>query len=55
MVLELRDLKLKIQGLLYKGFIRPSASPRGASIFFLKKMKGSRRTGNFILRHKGVD
>ncbi|WMV49653.1 hypothetical protein MTR67_043038 [Solanum verrucosum] len=30
---ELREIKAQIQGLLDKGFIRPSASPWGAAIF----------------------
>ncbi|WMV33155.1 hypothetical protein MTR67_026540, partial [Solanum verrucosum] len=34
---ELRELKAQIQELLDKGFIRPSASPQGAPILFVKK------------------
>ena len=34
---ELQELKLQIQELLDKGFIRPSTSPWGASILFAKK------------------
>ncbi|WMV25470.1 hypothetical protein MTR67_018855 [Solanum verrucosum] len=37
--LELRELKAQIQELLDKGFIRPSASPWGAPILFIKKKK----------------
>ena len=35
--LELKELKLQLQELLEKGFIRPSVSPRGAPVFFVKK------------------
>ncbi|WMV30758.1 hypothetical protein MTR67_024143 [Solanum verrucosum] len=34
---ELRELKAQIQELLDKGFIRPSASPWGAPVLFVKK------------------
>ena len=34
---ELQDLKVQIQKLLGKGFIRPSTSPWGAPVLFLKK------------------
>ena len=34
---ELQELKVQIQGLLDKGFIRPSTSPWGAPILFSKK------------------
>ena len=34
---ELQELKVQIQGLLDKGFIRPSTSPWGASVLFSKK------------------
>ena len=37
---ELRELKAQLQGLLGKGFIRPSASPWGAPILFVKKKDG---------------
>ncbi|WMV25259.1 hypothetical protein MTR67_018644 [Solanum verrucosum] len=37
---ELRELKAQIQELLDKGFIRPSASPWGAPILFVKKKDG---------------
>ncbi len=52
---ELRELKAQIQELLDKGFIRPSASPWGAPVLFVKKKEGSLKTGEFILSHKGVD
>ena len=40
---ELRELKAQLQELLSKRFIRPSASPWGASVLFVKKKNGSFR------------
>ena len=40
---ELLELKIQIQNLLDKIFIRPSASPWGASVLFAKKKDGSLR------------
>ena len=40
---ELKELKAQLEELLSKGFIRPSTSPWGASILFLKKKYGSLR------------
>ncbi|XP_019225152.1 PREDICTED: uncharacterized protein LOC109206748 [Nicotiana attenuata] len=40
---ELRELKEQLQELLEKGFIRPSMSPWGAPVLFVKKMDGSMR------------
>ena len=40
---ELQELKKQLQDLLEKGFIRPSISPWGASVFFVKKKDGSLR------------
>jgi hypothetical protein len=40
---ELRELKEQLQDLLDKGFIRPSASPWGAPVLFVKKNDGSMR------------
>ena len=40
---ELKELKEQIQDLLDKGFIRPSFSPWGAPILFVKKKDGSMR------------
>ena len=34
---ELQELKVQIQKLLDKGFIRPSTSPWGALVLFVKK------------------
>ena len=36
-LVELQELKVQIQGLLDKGFIRPSTSPWGAPVLFTKK------------------
>ena len=41
--LELRELKVQLQDLLDKGFIRPSVSPWGAPVLFVKKKDGSMR------------
>ncbi|XP_069145451.1 uncharacterized protein [Solanum lycopersicum] len=40
---ELRELKAQLQELLSKGFIRPSVSPLGAPVLFVKKKDGSFR------------
>ncbi|KAL4011276.1 hypothetical protein IC575_028328 [Cucumis melo] len=40
---ELKELKVQLQELLDKGFIRPSVSPWGASILFVQKKDGSMR------------
>ncbi|KAL4016778.1 hypothetical protein IC575_024435 [Cucumis melo] len=40
---ELKELKLQLQELLDKGFIRPSVSPWGAPVLFVKKKDGSIR------------
>ena len=40
---ELRELKVQLQELLDKGFIRPSVSPWGAPVLFVKKKDGSLR------------
>ncbi|KAJ8754603.1 hypothetical protein K2173_010694 [Erythroxylum novogranatense] len=41
--IELRELKVQLQDLLDKGFIRPSSSPWGAPVLFVKKKEGSLR------------
>jgi hypothetical protein len=40
---KLKELKEQLQELLDKGFIRPSTSPWGASVLFVKKKDGSMR------------
>ena len=40
---ELKELKEQLQELLDKGFIRPSSSPWGASVLFVKKKDGTMR------------
>ncbi|KAL5751698.1 hypothetical protein ACOSQ2_022205 [Xanthoceras sorbifolium] len=40
---ELKELKIQLQELLDKGFIRPSVSPWGAPVLFVKKKYGSLR------------
>ena len=40
---ELKELKLQLQELLDKGFIRPSFSPWGAPVLFVKKKDGTMR------------
>ena len=42
-LVELKELKLQLQELLEKGFIRPSVSPWGASVLFVKKKDGTLR------------
>ena len=38
---EQKELKVQLQELLDKGFIRPSVSPWGAPVLFVKKKDGS--------------
>ena len=40
---ELKELKIQLQELLDKGFIRPSVSPWGAPVLFVKKKDGTLR------------
>ena len=40
---ELKELKEQLQELLDKGFIRPSISPWGAPVLFVKKKDGTLR------------
>nr|GFC88367.1 putative nucleotidyltransferase, ribonuclease H [Tanacetum cinerariifolium] len=41
--IELKKLKDQLQELLERGFIRPSVSPWGAPVLFVKKKDGSMR------------
>nr|GFC40334.1 putative reverse transcriptase domain-containing protein [Tanacetum cinerariifolium] len=41
--IELKELKDRLQELLERGFIRPSVSPCGAPVLFVKKKDGSMR------------
>ena len=41
--MEIKELKLQLQELLEKGFIRPSVSPGGALVLFVKKKDGTLR------------
>ena len=41
--LELRELKVQLHDLLDKAFIRPSTSPWGSPVLFVKKKDGSLR------------
>ena len=40
---ELKEFKERLKDLLYKGFIRPSISPWGAPMLFVRKKAGSLR------------
>ena len=40
---ELKELKEQLRDLLEKGFIRPSTSPWGAPVLFVRKKDGSLR------------
>ena len=40
---ELRELQTQLQELIEKGFVRPSSSPWGAPVLFVKKKDGSMR------------
>ncbi|KAH0646331.1 hypothetical protein KY284_034215 [Solanum tuberosum] len=40
---KLKELSVQLQELLSKGFIRPSVSPRGAPVLFVKKKDGTMR------------
>ena len=40
-ILELTELKMQLQELLEKGYIRPSVSPWGAPVLFVKKKDGT--------------
>ncbi len=40
---KLRELKAQLQDLMNKGFIKPSISPWGVPVLFVKKKDGSLR------------
>ena len=40
---DLKELKVQLQELLDKGFVRPSVSPWGAPVLFMKKKDGTLR------------
>ena len=40
---EFRELKVQLEEFLERGFIRPSVSPWGAPVLFVKKKDGSLR------------
>ena len=42
-LVELKELKLQLQELLEKGYIRPSVPPWGALVLFVKKKDGTLR------------
>ena len=41
--LELKELKVQMEELVNKGFVKPSTSPWGAPVMFVKKKDGSLR------------
>ena len=41
--LEFKELKAQMEELMSKGFVRPSTSPWGAPVLFMKKKDGSLR------------
>ena len=41
--LELKELKVQMEELVNKGFVRPSTLPWGAPVLFVKKKDGSLR------------
>ena len=45
---ELQELKVQLQRLLNKGFIRPNTSPWGASVLFAKKKDRNLNCGRII-------
>ena len=48
---ELKELKIQVKDLLYKGFIQPSVSKWGAPVLFVKKMDGYLKTCIDYIKH----
>nr|GEW56271.1 putative reverse transcriptase domain-containing protein [Tanacetum cinerariifolium] len=46
---KMQELSNKLKGLQDKGFIRPSSSPWGARVLFVKKRDGSFRKANIVV------
>ena len=40
---ELKELKVQMEEMVNKGFVRPNTSPWGAPVLFMKKKDGSMR------------
>lgn len=49
---ELKELQVQLQDLLKKGFIKPSTSPWGALLLFVKKKDGSLR---MCIEYRGLN
>ena len=49
---ELKELKTQLEGLLEKGYIRPSTSPWGAPVLFVKKKD---RTLGLCINYRGLN
>lgn len=49
---EMAELKKQLEDLMDKGFIRPSSSPWGAHVLFVKKNDGSFR---LFIDHRGLN
>lgn len=51
-LVELAELKKQLEDLMEKGFIRPSSSPWGAPVLFVKKKEGSMR---LCIDYRGIN
>lgn len=49
---ELKELKVKLQELIYKGFVKPSFSPWGAQVLFISKKDASLQ---LCIDYKGIN
>ncbi|GJS79366.1 hypothetical protein Tco_0729247 [Tanacetum coccineum] len=49
---EMQELSIQIQELADRGFIRPSTSPWGAPVLFVKKNNGSFRMFEYLLEDR---